>query len=110
MKGVVFISSRTRRKKRDKELTGKDLVGKRIQVGFAFDKPMTAAVAGLKSSLKNLKPAFYWGTITKFSSSTGKHSIKFEEDNKTLRINVSNPKDDDYISDKYIKPANWKKA
>ena len=102
--------TRTRRKKRDKELTGKDLVGKRIQVGFAFDKPMTSAVAGLKSSLKNLKPAFYWGTITKFSSSTGKHSIKFEEDNKTLRINVSNPKDDDYISDKYIKPANWKKA
>ena len=52
--------TRTRRKKRDKELTGKDLVGKRIQVGFAFDKPMTAAVAGLKSSsLKNLKLAFY---------------------------------------------------
>jgi hypothetical protein len=98
------------RRKRAKPLAGEQLVGKRIQIGFAHDKPMMQGVAGLQSSLKGLKPHFYWGTIRKFFPSSGKHSITFEEDGKTLRINVSNPTTDDYIADKYIKPSNWRSS
>jgi len=105
--GISDTEILTTKKKRVRK--GRELVGKQVQVAFAFDDPMTKDVAGMAASLPpNFDPEYYKGIIISFNATTGRHMIRYEYDGKVMSINVDRKQDGDYIADKYLRPKNWR--
>ena len=105
--GITDTEIITTKKKRVRK--GRELVGKKVEVAFAFDDPMTKDVAGMTASLPpNFDPEYYEGIIISYNQSTGRHMIKYSYDGKVMPINLDRKQDGDYVAEKYLRPKGWR--
>ena len=105
--GIADTEIITTKKKRVRK--GRELVGKKVEVAFAFDDPMTKDVAGMAASLPpNFDPEYYEGIIISYNQSTGRHMIRYSYDGKVMSINLDRKQDGDYVAEKYLRPKGWR--